>query len=148
MARRERNGELTPYDGCIDAEFGIKPLSVGWLRRKQAFATGTVSAEYLTALLRFCHPGATVCPNRAPMPCPLCGAAVAVEIDGETVRLGSAEIRVIGDDEIYAAPDLIYHFTAAHQYLPPAQFVEAVVHGPEPDSAEFRALINALNTIP
>jgi hypothetical protein len=146
VARRERDGDLTPYGGCVDADFGIEPLAVGWLRRNQDFATGKTSAEFRTKLLPFCHPEATVCANPKPMTCPLCGKTVEIEMDGDTVVLGSAEIRVIGDEDIYAAPDLIFHYVTAHQYKPPTEFVQAVLHGPDPDSAEFRALINALNT--
>lgn len=147
MARRERDGDLTPYNGCVDADFGYEPLGVGWLRRKQDFVTGRVSAEFAAKLLLFCHPDETVCRQRKPMPCPLCGETVTAEIDGDAVTLGSAEIRIIGDDEIYAAPDLIHHYVVAHHYQPPAEFIQAVVSGPSPDSVEFRALINALNTI-
>jgi hypothetical protein len=155
VARRERDGDLTPYGGCVDAEFGYEPLGVGWLRRKQDFATGNVtstkpgtsSAEFSAKLLPFCHPDSTVCRQRKAMPCPICGETVEVEIDGEGVVLGSAEIRIIGDEDIYAAPDLIYHYVTAHNYKPPTEFVQAVAQGPDPDSIEFRALINALNTL-
>lgn len=147
MARRERDGDLMPYSGCVDADFGYEPLGIGWLRRKQDFVTGRVSAEFVAKLLPYCHPAVTVCRQRKPMPCPLCGETVVADIDGDSVVLGSAEIRIIGDDDIYAAPDLICHYIAAHQYQPPAEFIQAVVSGPLPDSIEFRALINALNTI-
>lgn len=42
--------------------------------------------------------------------------------------LGSAEIRVKAKDgRIYAAPNLIYHYVAEHDYDPPKEFIEALL---------------------
>ena len=47
---------------------------------------------------------------------------------GQENSLGSAEIRVKGKDgKVYAAPTLIYHYVAAHDYDPPKEFVEALL---------------------
>lgn len=47
---------------------------------------------------------------------------------GRETRLGSAEITVKGKGgRIYAAPNLIYHYVAAHDYDPPKEFVEALL---------------------
>lgn len=40
--------------------------------------------------------------------------------------LGSAEIDVVGDQQVLAAPDLIVHYVVDHSYQPPEQFVRAV----------------------
>jgi len=43
------------------------------------------------------------------------------------MHLGSAEIRVQGiDGAVYAAPNLIYHYMANHNYLPPEEFLGAI----------------------
>jgi hypothetical protein len=67
--------------------------------------------------------------------------------DGRPVVLGAAEIRVIGETEIYAAPTLIVHFVAEHDYMPPEAFITAVTTGPPAGSPEHRALVRALRTI-
>jgi hypothetical protein len=60
--------------------------------------------------------------------CPFCPAYPARErINGELASLGSAEIRVHGPTAEYAAPNLIYHYVIAHEYLPPDEFIEAVL---------------------
>lgn len=41
-------------------------------------------------------------------------------------RWSNGEIRVPGDDVMYAAPVLIVHYIEEHGYLPPAQFLKAV----------------------
>ncbi len=60
---------------------------------------------------------------------------------GELV-LGSAEIRVFGSNGVtYAAPDMIYHYVAEHEYKPPDEFIEAVLYGPLPDTVEYKVLL-------
>ncbi|MCX4824617.1 hypothetical protein OG883_33135 [Streptomyces sp. NBC_01142] len=57
--------------------------------------------------------------------CPWCPARrVGARVDGPR---GSAEIRVEGNGVAYAAPELIAHYVEVHDYLPPADFVEAVL---------------------
>jgi hypothetical protein len=48
-------------------------------------------------------------------------------VDGEGISLGNGEIRVAGTDgKVYAAPTLICHYIAGHQYCPPREFLDAV----------------------
>lgn len=50
-----------------------------------------------------------------------------IEVEGELIKLGSAEIHVkAADGRTFAAPDLICHYFAAHGYRPPEEFIEAV----------------------
>jgi hypothetical protein len=67
------------------------------------------------------------------------------ERHGEMRLLGSAEIRVFSESgAIYAAPDLIYHYMAAHRYKPPEQFVSALRFGPHPFSREYQDRLAAV----
>ena len=44
------------------------------------------------------------------------------------MALGNAEIRVLGrNGKTYAAPNLIYHYIKDCGYLPPHEFLEAVM---------------------
>lgn len=138
---------MTRYTGCdCDQAIGLDPLAVGFLSRKYPFQTGKVPYKFLQKLLPFCHPSKTVCQTHRTQNSALGGKQIEVDINSERITLGGAEIRVIGDEDIFAAPDLIYHYVADHHYLPPDEFVNAVMHGPQPDSAEFRALINTLRS--
>ncbi len=137
--------DLDTYTGCdCDQAIGLDPLAVGFLSRKTKFETGKVPAQFLDKLLAYCHPQKTVCQTMGTRKSPFSNEHVVVQFDGEDHKLGAAEIRIIGPEDIYAAPDLIYHYVRDHNYLPPAEFVDAVMKGPSPDSAEFRALINTL----
>ncbi|HSM55736.1 MAG TPA: hypothetical protein VK879_06225 [Candidatus Sulfomarinibacteraceae bacterium] len=155
MARKRRNRrdkrdvlqDLDPYYGCqADASLGLDPLAVGWLQRGQNFPTGPVPDGFTGALLAFCLDRHTVCARPNTLPCPLCMQRVEpITIDDDTAHFGVAEIRVLGDDDIFAAPTLIHHYVTAHDYQPPDVFVRAVVAGPPAGSREHRALVRSLN---
>lgn len=145
--RRDELQDLDPYLGCpADAELGLDPLAIGWLRRGQDYNRGPVPDGFLQALLAFCLDRHTVCARPGTLPCPLCGERVQpLTLDGETVQFGVAEIRVIGREDIFAAPTLVHHYVSAHNYRPPDVFVRAVLAGPAPGSPEHRALVRTLN---
>lgn len=146
MARSKRFQEdLTPYHGCDDeALIGLAPLAVGFLQRGQDFATGKLPADLAAQLAPFCRPELTVCPRGQRMACPLCGERITIALDGTELALGAAEIRVLGAEDIFAAPDLVVHYITAHNYRPPDEFVTAVRFGSPAGAPEHRALINTL----
>ncbi|MCA9938418.1 MAG: hypothetical protein KC418_07240 [Anaerolineales bacterium] len=138
MARRRADWhDLAPYTGCgADEALGMLPLAVGWLRGGMPFATGDAPPAFAARLLAFCRPDHTVCAAPAARPCPICHQTIS--------PYGGAEIRVIGELDIYAAPDLLHHYVTTHHYLPPPEFIAAVMDGPAPTSAEHKALRKAL----
>lgn len=146
MTKRQRFIiDLTEYDLCEDAErFGMAPLAIGFLQYGQRFEVSTQYKALVAQLLPYCAPQNRVAALPQAMDCPLCREKVVVEIAGESVQLGSAEIRVIGEQAIYAAPDLLPHYVDKHGYKPPDEFIEALQQGSGVNSAEFRALHNAL----
>lgn len=145
--RREGPADLEPYLGCpADAALGLDPLGVGWLQRNQPFPTGPVSEPFLAALLPFCFDENVVCAMRVARRCPLCNELVPpVEREEHSAHPGTGEIRVLGETDIYAAPDLIVHYITAHNYQPPQEFVQAVLLGPPAGASEHRALVRTLN---
>lgn len=146
MAKKSRFiADLSEYKNCEDVErIGIAPLAIGFLQHKQRFETGLVNSKFVQKLLPFCAPETHVFALPKAMACPLCRQRVEMEIGGQMVRLGSAEIRIVGEQDIFAAPDLLPHYITAHDYVPPTEFIEAIMRGAGVDSAEYRALINAL----
>jgi len=62
--------------------------------------------------------------------CPFCEErklGIPVPIGGKSLTLGSAEIEIADKQgNVYVAPDLIFHYIADHQYLPPQEFIVAV----------------------
>jgi hypothetical protein len=110
----------------------VDPLSgsirVGWLSAEHPFPTGSVDSTFVKRLgLLYVR---RVRQTRGFHACPFCGErqfGLAVEIKGESIRLGSAEIEVFdAEGRRFAAPDLIYHYIKSHSYLPPNEFIRAV----------------------
>lgn len=59
--------------------------------------------------------------------------------------LGLAEIRVAAvQGQLYAAPNLIYHYVVIHNYSPPVEFVRAVLAGPCPPEDRYFELLSKL----
>jgi hypothetical protein len=109
-------------------------LSVGWLAMGQPFRRGAVPlafAHELTILARDpvnlsrgCH----VCEFCKP---PLDVIALCPKYHDvwEMFRSGNGEIHVRGaSGAVYCAPALIVHYVSEHQYQPPQEFVDAVIH--------------------
>jgi hypothetical protein len=116
-------------------------LSIGWLDGAHEYAQGQVSELFLERLWAFCQ--LPVNQTRGLYECDLCtepGFGVRLQRGDEQIWLGSAEVRVFApDDTAYAAPDMIYHYVVDHHYLPPEEFIRAVLDGPLPDSPEYLA---------
>ena len=122
--------DLTPYSygaaGC--AESGAR--NVGWLTADVDFPTLSLDSQFVDRLWRFCK--VSVGQTRGFHKCELCSSREAhvARRDGEELLLGSAEIRVVSSQgRLFAAPNLIYHYVASHNYSPPPEFVLAVLQG-------------------
>jgi hypothetical protein len=109
--------DLTPY-ACVHFEKDPPgTLNVGWLDRSHPYSTGATSPEFQHKLARLC--AQPVRQTRGLHRCPFC--------HGRDRPGGSAEIRVGAGGRIYAAPTLVHHYVAAHNYRPPDEFIAAVL---------------------
>lgn len=123
--RRGKGHDLRPSRG-------VDILNIGWLSREHPFPKGQATQPFLHWLFRFCsRPRALTMGHHI---CEFCDASdrrqgmTVEEEDGVRIELGSGEIHVPASDErIYVAPDLIYHYVIAHGYLPPQDFIDALV---------------------
>lgn len=133
--------DLSPYTYMQDAfrrngrEFISPPqiiLNVGWLAPGHDFPVGDSPAGLVDALaeLRAEHAQAR---TRGWHQCDFCDRTDIQSLfsdnsDESRSRIGSAEIRVVSKNGItLAAPTLVAHYVERHRYLPPAEFVEAVL---------------------
>jgi hypothetical protein len=129
--------DLTPYTYGKRLA-GPDLLNVGWLDEHHPFPTGKVPEPLLARIL---HLRATIDLrtvtlgiHSSPFIQPRQRGGYPVTYRGNTLHLGSAEIRVPGAGGIvYAAPDLIYHYIKDCRYLPPKEFLKALAALPEPD---------------
>jgi hypothetical protein len=94
-------------------------LNIGWLDAQHSFPIGESSPHFIDRLRTLMLTPTNQ--TRGFHRCPFCSDPLA---------RSSAEIRVAGRRGItYAAPMLILHYVEAHNYLPPREFVAAVVSG-------------------
>jgi hypothetical protein len=127
--------DLTPYTYHDADELPGPACNVGWLDPDQPFDKGPVSEEFLASLARRC--AAIAFATRGLFPCAIapCEPTMkwpppTVTVDGKEIYLGDAEV-VVGFDggKWFVAPNLVYHYIAAHDYRPPDEFIEAVLRG-------------------
>lgn len=119
-------------------------INVGWLGANHAFSTEQSNENVLDALWQYCL--ILALPTRGLHLCELCAApSSAFARHGTRLLLGSGEIRVFGTNgDVFAAPNLIYHYVSDHHYRPPGEFLQAVEGGASPASEEYRGSLNRL----
>lgn len=107
--------DLTPYNYFLPEREGT--VNIGWLERGHPFSAGPTSATFREKLKACCH--RRVKQTRGLHMCEFC--------KGRKKPGGSAEIRVVGNGRVYAAPELVYHYVVVHDYKPPKEFIGAVL---------------------
>jgi hypothetical protein len=97
-------------------------LNVGWLDGEHPFPTAEPAPALLESL-------AARCDAPPPPDLPQCFGGHLCELC--QAHMDTGEIRVPGRGErVYAAPRMILHYVAAHRYLPPPEFVQALLEAP------------------
>jgi hypothetical protein len=130
--------DLTRYVYHGSEFYRPETVNIGWLERNERFDEQRPGDDVLDLLWSFCK--VSIARMRGIHECGLdsCEDSYIAARDSERLILGSAEIRVFGEDGmIYAAPTLIYHYVLAHRYKPPAQFLLALSRGPKPPSESY-----------
>jgi hypothetical protein len=132
--------DLTPYQ-YIPVEKDPPSLNIGWLDNTRSYPQGEVPEPFVERLWLFCR--SPVNQMRGFQECQLCvepSLGIRLQRSDDQLWLGSAEIRVFSPEgTAYAAPNMIYHYVVDHRYLPPEEFIRAVLEGPLPDTPEYLA---------
>lgn len=132
--------DLTPYNYRNHSKV---ELNVGWLEKDHEFNIGEVPVGFIEKLRKYGEQKFTINNTRGFQLCHLCDE----QIVGEAIKCAtsSCEVRIVGTHgDVYACPKMIIHYVEAHGYLPPQQFVDAVINGPEPGSEEYTNIIKSL----
>lgn len=104
--------------------------TVGWLDIGMPFTKGKLPSESIEKLKIYCAQFSIrmYCGFH---PCPFCGVERPCEGNEDSkIYLGSAEIWIpsSGRYKFYAAPNMILHYCLHHDYLPPDNFVVALMN--------------------
>jgi hypothetical protein len=110
-------------------------LAVGWLEPGHVFATGEVPADLLTRLTAIRRS------NKMPWPYFYMGGVTCWCGDRRTFSTKNLFIPTNG--VIYASPEGVIHYIAAHSYRPPDAFIEAVLAAPDIESPEYGEALRA-----
>lgn len=105
-------------------------VCAGWLDPEHAFRKA-VAPDGLANRLAWRCVHQSDRPYRGIHICELCPEDTADYVSilnaGKKHLLGYAEITIATEERSYAAPNLILHYVVAHHYLPPDDFVEALM---------------------
>lgn len=137
--------DLTPYT-YSQAD---QSLNVGWLSASEEFAIGETPFEFKEKLRQFCLDENVIKIMRGFQECEFCGLSStdwarmhpSYGENSKWMSIGNGEIRVGGRSAVFASPVLIYHYVAEHQYMPPQEFIDAVLFGSQPGTPEYLSLI-------
>jgi hypothetical protein len=120
--------DLSPYSYSIPSNTPIgvdigryaSAVNVGWLADGYTFEIGSSPKKLLSKLRKLAKHAKN--PMFGFHECDICVSS------WRRTPHGNGEIHVVGSDDLmYIAPTLIVHYIAAHKYLPPAAFIDAVL---------------------
>lgn len=106
--------------------------AIGWLSAKHTYPRGSSSAAFIDRLRSLCQRwiesvGALDWPVAAgPHTCELCNQFRA-----------SGYIGVPAGEALFVAPEMVAHYVEQHGYLPPEEFVDAVLASPAPGTTDY-----------
>lgn len=108
-------------------------LAVGWLGKDWAYPVGPTPPDVYQRLKEFAKAPWQPFVAMGVHECELC------QFEGES--MGSANLFVPYEQQIYVCPAMITHYINAHHYQPPAVFCDAVRHCPPMQSMEYKRLL-------
>lgn len=133
--------DLSPYGYMNYESMMIGTRSIGWLDRKHPYPVGKTSIELQSRLLEYCKTPVNV--TRGRHLCPFCKFSEEELENLDITYYSNAEIRVIHSNGVFAAPTLVWHYVTEHQYLPPQEFIDAVLNGPPPSSIAYQRFLES-----
>jgi len=126
--------DLTEYQ-----YYGYNPklFNIGWLdNSSNDYPKGETSQEFKDKLKKYLdYPQNKM---RGYYNCPFC-----INVFSNKETMSDCEIWIVGkDNKVYSSPQLIVHYIEKHNYLPPTEFIDAVLNGPLPNSKEYNDIIS------
>lgn len=119
--------ELSEYSNMIEPFHMNGVVNVGWIDIRANFQRGetqkTLSEKLLAIACGSESAHTLVEPIRESPRCAICGP---ISLQCGLKVLPEAELWVPGEGVVFASPIAIIHYIEAHEYRPPAEYIEAV----------------------
>jgi hypothetical protein len=109
--------------------------AIGWLHPDHSYPRGEVPAEFLARLKEFT---ARSDGSAEALYFPAAAGWHTREFCGKAQ--GGKNFGVPSGDLLFVAPEMVVHYIEEHDYGPPAEFVEAVLRSPLPDTEEYQLI--------
>jgi hypothetical protein len=109
--------------------------AIGWLHPDHPYSKGEVPAEFLERLKDF---AARSGDSEWALYFGAFGGFHTCEFCGGAMGIGN--FGVPSGDRLFVAPEMVVHYVERHGYSPPAEFIEAVLRSPLPDTEEYQLL--------
>lgn len=123
--------DLSPID-YFGSEASNHLRAVGWLAKDHPYPVGETARETFERLRELLKDPWQPCVGAGWHECELC------QFDGQK---GSSNLFVPGDGVLYVAPELITHYINSHRYVPPSEFLDAIVRCPDMRSMDYKKAI-------
>ena len=124
--------DLTAY--CYYLPFNLSDVrNVGWLDTSHAYSKGETSGSFLSKLrqsicARQSNVDAHVNVIRGVHSCNICGGPrIEIDCQNSKVLLGMSEIWLPASRGYFASPSMTLHYIEVHGYVPPQEYVDAVM---------------------
>ena len=131
--------------GSFDSRnWSVPLLAVGWLEFPFPFRRGAVSSGFLAHLKSLVDAAPSEWSFRGLHQCSLWRHRRGF-LDRPVITSSHKNVFLPGGSAVYIASGGIIHYVEDHRYLPPSQFIEAVMSCPDFSSFEYRKAIRAAN---
>jgi hypothetical protein len=122
--------DLSPYE-YVPSD--VPMTNVGWLGAAEPIPVGVIPERASDELLHIASEGVAENMMRGVQDCEFCEIQSPLRMptpfnERGFASLGMGEFHVVGvDGRTFAAPTLVLHYINDHQYLPPQEFVDALL---------------------
>lgn len=120
--------DLTECDYFAE-QFSVNRIAVGWLENGKPYEKGETSKKVVEKIHEFIKTSGMYVYFLGYHKCDFC--------DFINVELGAATILIAYKKKVYICPALIVHYIENHQYLPPTEFIEAVLNYDHQSAMEY-----------
>jgi len=130
---------------CSQKSWRAPLLAIGWLEHPHPFTLGDPPAELRSRIKAVIRQNANHLHPIAFFGLHECSLCAAIRSCDSSLPGSHTNLFVPGDGVIFAAPGRVDHYLEAHSYLPPKQFIDAVLACPDVGSLKYKEALRVAN---